>query len=397
MVLRRLEERAALPPDAAAYAVVRGSAINQGGRSSGLTAPNGPAQTALVRAALASGGLLPAQLECVSVHGTGTPLGDPIEVGALSQALPASSRGGGSSSGAAVTLISNKACFGHTEGTAGLTGLLLAAASLQQATAPPVMHLRSLNPYVAAALTDWVRQRGAAVRAPRQAAPAAGTGLLAGSSSFGMSGVNAHMLVGDAPDRAAVGQQVRHLVPQRVCLRVCVQPAGSQARLRHSHAVLGAPAGALGVAAAAAPRGPARTRAAAERQGWRGRRGGLCLPGRQPAAGIPVGLHALRQRCAAAGRAAGGGCGSGRGAAARRRAGAGAAAPAAAHAPGRGFPTCPGGADAAGACAGVQGLCQGGNPASAQRQRRRAVHDRTLWRSTAAAWRQGLPASTVPR
>ena len=67
-----------------------GSAYNHAGRSSGLTSPNGPAQTALVRSALAAADLAPQEVALVSVHGTGTPLGDPIEVGALGQALAAS-------------------------------------------------------------------------------------------------------------------------------------------------------------------------------------------------------------------------------------------------------------------------------------------------------------------
>ena len=70
-------------------AVLHGSAYNQDGRSSGLTAPNGPAQTALVRTALGVAGALPRHVGLVSMHGTGTPLGDPIEVNALGQALAA--------------------------------------------------------------------------------------------------------------------------------------------------------------------------------------------------------------------------------------------------------------------------------------------------------------------
>ena len=64
-----------------------GSAFNHAGRSSGLTSPHGPAQTALVRSALAAASVWPQEVALVSVHGTGTPLGDPIEVGALGQAL----------------------------------------------------------------------------------------------------------------------------------------------------------------------------------------------------------------------------------------------------------------------------------------------------------------------
>ena len=88
----------------------------QDGRSSGLTAPNGPSQSALVRTALTGARTDPAQLAVTSVHGTGTPLGDPIEVGALGQAL----KGGEGVTGApAVVLLSNKSCYGHTEGAAG--------------------------------------------------------------------------------------------------------------------------------------------------------------------------------------------------------------------------------------------------------------------------------------
>ena len=87
----------------------------QDGRSSGLTAPNGPSQSALIRAALKSSRAAPAEVGLVSIHGTGTPLGDPIEVGALSQAFAA---GGGRANGP-MTLLSNKSCYGHTEGTAG--------------------------------------------------------------------------------------------------------------------------------------------------------------------------------------------------------------------------------------------------------------------------------------
>ena len=184
-----------------ALAILAASAVNQGGRSSGLTAPNGPAQTALVRSAMAAGnGIDPSQLGVVSIHGTGTPLGDPIEVGALTQALPRGHSG--------VAVISNKSCWGHTEGAAGLTGLLAAMGSLRHAALPAIMHLRDMNPYVTTALADWSRQRGggahSGVAAPRQRSPApvlAGdVGMLTGTSSFGMSGVNAHALLSAVSD-----------------------------------------------------------------------------------------------------------------------------------------------------------------------------------------------------
>lgn len=93
-----------------------GSAINQDGRSSGLTAPNGPSQTSLIKEAFLSAQILEsrATIGFVAVHGTGTPLGDPIEVGALGNAF-AHTPGN-------LVLASVKASYGHTEGAAGLTG-----------------------------------------------------------------------------------------------------------------------------------------------------------------------------------------------------------------------------------------------------------------------------------
>ncbi len=190
------------------YALVYGSCINQGGRSSGLTAPNGPAQTALVRAALADAHST--HLNTVSMHGTGTALGDPIEVGALGQTLPSAIMS--SDMNTASSLVSSKSCFGHTEGTAGITGLLLSISVMRQCASPPVANLRSVNPYVEAALGSVTDITGYCVmRALRQAAPAEpGIGTqehvarptLAGCSSFGMSGVNAHIITsqyGNAP------------------------------------------------------------------------------------------------------------------------------------------------------------------------------------------------------
>ena len=93
--------------------MVRGSAVNQDGRSSGLTAPNGPSQQALMHTALQHSGLPAAAVAAVAVHGTGTPLGDPIEVGAICQTY------GTAASDGHLVLVSNKSCFGHTEGAAG--------------------------------------------------------------------------------------------------------------------------------------------------------------------------------------------------------------------------------------------------------------------------------------
>ena len=81
VVLRRLSD--AMADGDRILAVIRGSAVNQDGRSSGLTAPNGPAQEAVIRAALKTSKIEPSAVSFIEAHGTGTPLGDPIEIGAL--------------------------------------------------------------------------------------------------------------------------------------------------------------------------------------------------------------------------------------------------------------------------------------------------------------------------
>lgn len=192
--------RPALEDGLVVYGAVMGSAVNQDGRSSSLTAPHGPSQQNLIAAALEDASLGPRAVEFVALHGTGTPLGDPIEVGAVGKAF---GRDGGSAAGV-LSVGSNKACYGHTEGTAGVTGALLALTSLNEAAHAPIVNLRSTNPYVEAALSSW---RVAADRPlaslPRQAGPSPSSVLfpVAGTSSFGMSGVNAHAFVSSSASR----------------------------------------------------------------------------------------------------------------------------------------------------------------------------------------------------
>lgn len=130
------------------------STVNSAGKSSGITAPHGPAQRTLVTQALTAGGIMASDISAVAVHGTGTVLGDPIETGALAQALHE----------AAPALLSVKSCFGHTEGAAGLTGALLAIGVLQNWSLSPIAGLRVLNPYVASTLSSW----RSSVKVPRQ-------------------------------------------------------------------------------------------------------------------------------------------------------------------------------------------------------------------------------------
>ena len=110
------------------WAVVLGTAVNQDGRSSGLTAPNGPAQSRLLAEVAAEEHLDPSAMAMVAIHGTGTPLGDPIEVNALGAALA----GGRGTSRSCMAIGAVKSCYGHTEGTAGLSGAVMTQSSQQE-------------------------------------------------------------------------------------------------------------------------------------------------------------------------------------------------------------------------------------------------------------------------
>ena len=169
-------------------ALLRGSAINQDGRSNGLTAPNGPSQVAVIRAALANAGIEPADVGYVETHGTGTPLGDPIEAQALAAAL-----GPGRAPDQPLLIGSVKTNLGHLESAAGIAGLMKVILSLQHGEIPPHLHLEQPSPLIPwhelpltipTRLTPW---------------PSGARRRVAGVSSFGFSGTNAHLIVEEAP------------------------------------------------------------------------------------------------------------------------------------------------------------------------------------------------------
>ncbi|MFN7144350.1 MAG: type I polyketide synthase, partial [Myxococcota bacterium] len=169
-------------------AVIRGTATNQDGRSNGITAPNGQAQQAVVRAALDDAGLTPADVGYVEAHGTGTGLGDPIELAALGEVMRA-----GHPRSRPVPIGSIKTNVGHSEGVSGLVGLLKAVMVLKHGTIPPHLHMREPTPRV-----DWARL---ALRVPTtlEKWEAVGVPRVAGVSSFGFGGTNAHAIVEEAP------------------------------------------------------------------------------------------------------------------------------------------------------------------------------------------------------
>lgn len=178
------------------YAEIRGSALNHDGRSNGLTAPNGTAQEAVLRQALANAGLEPNQVQYVEAHGTGTLLGDPIEMLALNRVY-----GSGHSSQQPLYVGSAKTNIGHLEAAAGIAALIKAALSIGHGIIPPHLHLREPNPKI-----PW---RELPVRIPTQATSwPSGAARVVGVSSFGMSGTNAHVLLGEAPAAAPEGAGV---------------------------------------------------------------------------------------------------------------------------------------------------------------------------------------------
>ncbi|WP_267897927.1 type I polyketide synthase [Nocardia suismassiliense] len=166
------------------HAVIRGSAVNHDGPSSGLTVPNGAAQQAVITRALADAGVDAEQVSYVETHGTGTALGDPIEVNALGQVF-ARRRD-------PVLIGSVKANIGHLEEAAGLAGLIKTVLALQHDTIPAQPHARPLNDHI-----DWTRLPVSVPAASTPWPPA--RPRVAGVSSIGLSGTNAHLIVEAAP------------------------------------------------------------------------------------------------------------------------------------------------------------------------------------------------------
>lgn len=167
--------------------VLHGTAINQDGRSSGFTAPNVDAQRRVIETALADAGRTAADIGLVEAHGTGTALGDPIEVNAIVAAL------GARNGGRALHVGSAKANLGHLEAASGVVGVLKALLCLRERTVPPVANFRTLNPRIDLEGADIRISGQSAVWSPAESGP------LAGVSSFGIIGTNAHAIVGPAP------------------------------------------------------------------------------------------------------------------------------------------------------------------------------------------------------
>ncbi|MCE7984892.1 MAG: amino acid adenylation domain-containing protein [Caldilinea sp. CFX5] len=215
VVLKRLADAVAAGDPI--LAVIRGSAVNHDGPSAGLTVPNGAAQEKLLRKALAAAAVSPEAVDYIEAHGTGTTLGDPIEINAMVKVY-------GQKRVKPLLVGSVKTNVGHLEAAAGIVGLMKVILAFQHEALPSHLHLRQPNPYIAwdqipvqvpTALTPW---------------PAGERPRLAAVSSFGLSGINAHLIIEEAPNQPT--NQLTTHPPTPRPLHLLTLSAKSEAALR---------------------------------------------------------------------------------------------------------------------------------------------------------------------
>jgi acyl transferase domain-containing protein len=185
---------------------VIGTAVNQDGRSSSLTAPNGPSQQAVIRQSLRGTVVTPAEVAVLQMHGTGTGLGDPIEVSAAAAVFRRAPAG--EDGGAPLVLEAVKSTVGHAETAAGVSALMQPLEGLVRMCTAAIMHLVALNPYIQGVIHSAhtiAGGAGAGIRMPRQVAAqvsdgpsgggGGGGGSAGGTSGFAFQGTNGHVVM----------------------------------------------------------------------------------------------------------------------------------------------------------------------------------------------------------
>ena len=211
LVLKRLSD--ALKDGDNILATIIGSAVNQDGRSNGLTAPNGPSQEDVIQQALINAEISPADMDYIEAHGTGTSLGDPIELRALG-AVFCQNR----SVEDPLIVGAVKTNLGHLESAAGIAGLIKLIQCVQYGKIPPNLHFKTPNPHI-----DWKRLP---VSIPIEPIlwPSRNARRIGGVSSFGFSGTNAHVVVAEPPP-----QKSRLDCPERPCHILTLSAKSEQA------------------------------------------------------------------------------------------------------------------------------------------------------------------------
>ncbi len=183
VVMKRLSE--AVADGDRIWAVIRGASVNHGGASAGLTVPHAPAMEKLIEAAHADAGIPPSEVDYLEAHGTGTAVGDPIEIDAVTNVY-----GPGRNADSPLLVGSVKTNIGHLESAAGIAGLIKAALAVNHGVIPKHLNCHNLDPNVdwenlpirvTTEMTEWPERNGR----PR----------LAGVNSFGISGTNAHVVL----------------------------------------------------------------------------------------------------------------------------------------------------------------------------------------------------------
>ena len=209
IVLKRLSD--AVADGDPILALIRGSAVNQDGSTNGITAPNGLAQQAVVRQALEDARVAPHAISYVETHGTGTALGDPIEVEALAEVI-------GQTAADAVPCVLGavKTNIGHLEAAAGIAGIIKTVLALRHGHIPPNLHFNELNPHISLDGTRFT------LPTEEQPWPEGVERRYAGVSSFGFGGTNAHIILegwqpggepgGEASERPALAATHRGYV-----------------------------------------------------------------------------------------------------------------------------------------------------------------------------------------
>ncbi|MBU1169057.1 MAG: SDR family NAD(P)-dependent oxidoreductase [Proteobacteria bacterium] len=216
IVLKRLSR--ALEQKDPIYAVIRGSGINYDGKTNGITAPSGVAQTELIRSVWERYGISPQGIDYIVTHGTGTLLGDPVEINALHDAF-----GSYSEKPPLCAITSTKSNFGHSLAASGLVSLISLVQAMRHNTIPVSLHCVRENVYM-----NW-KESPFFVNKANKPWPANGKKRMGAVSAFGLSGTNVHMVIEDPP---ATSQDITGRLP---CTLLCFSaktPEGVQQKIR---------------------------------------------------------------------------------------------------------------------------------------------------------------------